>query len=126
MGWLIFIAALLCITVAGLGLRRGLQTKVARTPKVLLWASSVVLGGAAGLSTGYSLNQKTQVYGFPFPAAIFQQEPNGQWLDYVGPLTMPFALLNAVVGAGVFLYLTLAIVSHFAKRRRPGSPWASA
>jgi hypothetical protein len=126
MGWLILVGALISIAVAGLGLRRGFQSKLERPSKLLLWVSSLVLGGGAGFSIGYPLNEKTQIYGFPFPAAIFQREPNGQWLDYVGPLTMPFALMNAMVGAGVFLYLALAIASHLAKRRRPDSPWASA
>jgi hypothetical protein len=89
-----------------------------------MWVISVVLGSVAAFTSSYSLDERTRVVGFPLPAAIFQREPNGVWLDYVGLLTIPFTCVNAVVDTGVLLYGAATLLSRFASvraRRTPGA-----
>lgn len=58
----------------------------------------VAVATSAGVSSlKYYPDANTMVYGFPFASFIFQRR-HGQWLDFVGPLTVPALLANAVVG----------------------------
>ena len=42
--------------------------------------------------------EKTRFLGAPLTVAIFQLSETGTWEDYVGPLTLPFAVVNFAVG----------------------------
>ena len=125
-GWFVFAAGVVSVALAVFGYRKAFRAKLTRPARFVMWVTSVVLGGAAGFALGYPLDDNTRIYGFPLPAAVFQREPNGPWLDYVGPLTMPFACLNAVVGIGVFLYAGAALLSRWAPRRGTGDPGPTA
>ncbi len=116
-GWLIFVAATACVVVAGLGFRKALRAKLTRLARLATWTACVVLGGVGGSTIGYPLDERTRVYGFPFPSVVLQREPDGTWLDFVGPLTMPFACLNAVVGTGVLLYAAVTLLSYLVRLR---------
>src|SRR5580698_2882165 len=60
------------------------------------WPAIVVLGIAA-LAFTYSTTdhdgQRWRVFGFPFPAAAF----DSHGADYVGIVTLPFTLFNALI-----------------------------
>jgi hypothetical protein len=60
------------------------------------WPAIVVLGIAAFAfsysATGHD-GQRWRVYGFPFPAGAF----DSHGADYVGLVTLPFALFNALI-----------------------------
>lgn len=61
----------------------------------LLGASGLVLG-AVSVFVRYRYSDDVMIVGFPFPAAGFERV-NGQMLDFVGPLTLPFMLTNFFV-----------------------------
>lgn len=44
----------------------------------------------------YSLDARTRVFGFPFMSFVFQKR-GALWEDYIGPLTVPALIANAVV-----------------------------
>jgi formate/nitrite transporter FocA (FNT family) len=52
-------------------------------------------------------------FGFPFLSFVFQRR-NGQWLDFLGPLTVPALVGNAIVG---FLLPFVAVALLIKKRR---------
>jgi hypothetical protein len=61
----------------------------------------IVLGLLAGGYLSFGLvwqTEKTRFLGAPLTAAVFQLSESGYWLDYVGPLTLPFAVINFAVG----------------------------
>jgi hypothetical protein len=62
---------------------------------------ATVLAGVAGAvlvsMIKYYPNRDTMIYGFPFVSFVFERR-NGQWLDFVGPLTVPALLANASAG----------------------------
>ena len=58
-------------------------------------------------------------FGFPIPYAFFQLI-NGQWLDFVGPLTIAIWIINMLLCAHLLqLPITISMV---AKRSREASP----
>jgi hypothetical protein len=124
--WIILTAAAACVTLAALGYRKAFRTKLTRPATLAMWVISVALGGVAGFTGSYSLDERTRVIGFPLPAALFQREPNGVWLDYVGLLTLPFTCANAAVDTGVLLYGAATLLSRFAGVRARGTPAADA
>jgi len=61
----------------------------------------VVLGLLVGgyLSIGLVWQtEKTRLFGAPLTAVVFQLSESGYWEDYVGPMTLPFAVVNFAVG----------------------------
>ena len=64
-----------------------------RIAVILLGLASAVLVSCIK----YYPNPDTMVYGFPFLSFIFQKG-GGQWLDFMGPLTIPALVANAAAG----------------------------
>ena len=84
-------------------------------PRLRAYPIVIVIGLALACGSvfvRYPLNPDTVVYGFPFMSAIFQRQ-NGQWADFVGPLTFP-----AVVANGVFFFLVPQIALDAVIRKR--------
>ena len=73
-----------------------------REPKGRRLASRAVLlllGFIATIPIGsinYQVAPTISIYGFPFLSAVFEKR-DGRWLDFVGPLTLPAFLANAIV-----------------------------
>jgi len=82
--------------------------------------SSRWLGLVAGLAgiglacvcyrASYSYSDTLRIWGFPFFAAAFEKEGDN-WLDFVGPMTGPASLGNALFGF-VLPQLVVRIVRH--------------
>jgi len=64
--------------------------------------------GAGSLFITYNYSPTLKIYGFPFVTAAFQKEGTG-WTDFVGPLTLPATVGNAVV-AFVLPQIGLAVL----------------
>lgn len=120
-GWLVVVAAAACVVAGGIGFRRAIRLRCSRAATIGLWVACGLLGIAAGFLIAYPLDEKTRIYGFPFPSAIFERNETGQWLDFVGPLTFPLACLNVVIDAGIFLLIGVALLNRFALKGR-GEP----
>jgi hypothetical protein len=114
--WLLLVVALLFLGLAPVGFWKALRSPLPRRRRVGLWVIALLIGGATVRMPGYSIDSRTQAFGFPLPYAFFQRDANGHWLDYVGPLTVPFFYANAVVNGGV----VLLVGSLLLKRRRAG------
>jgi hypothetical protein len=84
-------------------------------PRLRAYPVVVVFGLALACGSAfvrYPLKGDTVVYGFPFMSAIFQRH-NGQWADFVGPLTFP-----AFVANGIFFFLAPQIALDAVIRKR--------
>lgn len=115
--WLIFAAAPAWIALGAIGFWKAFRVNITGPVSLAIWTASLILGFAAGFTVRYSLDERTRVFGFPLPAAVFQRQANGAWLDYVGPLTLSFACLNAVIATGVMLCGALTLRSYLARKR---------
>jgi hypothetical protein len=114
------IAAAACLVASVIGFRGAVRLKCSKATKIGLWIASVLLGIAAGFLTSYPLDEKTTIYGFPLPSAIFVRHESGRWTDFVGPFTFPFACLNVVIDAGIFLLIGAVLLNRFALKGRRG------
>ena len=108
----------LCLFLGGVWGVRVVWIETANQLRGRRWASRAALimvglfliGPVAALR--YPLDARTVVYGFPFMSAIFQLRDR-VWEDFVGPLTVPAVIDNAVVA---FL-LPFAVAALFLKAR---------
>ena len=87
------------------------HTKV-HTTRSLLFSVGVGLA-AASYFVRYPYGANVRIIGFPFPAAAFEKHGT-HWLDYSGPLTLPFVCANAWV-AFVFPHLVLKLFQSIAR-----------
>jgi hypothetical protein len=109
-GWVALVAALAFLGLGALGFRKALRLKMRPGYRMAAWASAAIVGAISSLSAAYPVDDRTRVYGFPLPAAAFQRDEGGAWLDFVGPFTTPFMLLNWLIHVGVVMYLVAAVV----------------
>jgi hypothetical protein len=86
-----------------------------------VWSSALIVGAILSLSLNYPVDERTRVYGFPLPAAAFQRDESGAWLDFVGPFTTPFMLLNWVAHTGMVLYVVCAVLARRRFARQGGT-----
>jgi hypothetical protein len=115
-GWLTVAACVVFPIVACLGVWKALRARLPRVRRVTTWSVAVLIGAASFLlPPGYPVDDRTRALGFPLPAAFFQQDESGRWLDYAGPLTPVLIFANGVVNAGVVLYIGTALLT---RRRR--------
>jgi hypothetical protein len=112
-GWVALIAGLTFLALGAMGFRKARRLRMRRGYRIAAWASAAILGGFTSLSAAYPVDDRTRVYGFPLPAAAFQRDEGGAWLDFVGPFTTPFMLLNWLIHGGALLY----VVASVAERR---------
>ena len=75
--------------------------------RVIAWLVGVALAASA-VAVVWPYSDRHRIYGFPFPAAIFERTEVG-WLDFVGPLTLPalvgdFVVMLLFPQIGVTLY----------------------
>jgi hypothetical protein len=94
---------LLFVALGPLGFWKALRARLPRRQRVVTWTLAALVGATTLLLPAYPIDARTRAVGFPLPAAFFQQDDHGNWLDYVGPLTVPFFYANAVLNAGVIL-----------------------
>ena len=96
-----------------------------------LWILPTLFAIAVGFGLGHILfdftyypSKNVRVVGFPFVAAVFELQPGGLWMDFVGPWTLVYALGNFFVGltAPVAVLATLAaIYAYIKKLAEPGA-----
>ena len=83
---------------------------IRRRAKSALWSwgsgIAVLVGAIAGFTSGVTVRWRpednVEYVGFPIPGMILLYE-DGRWVDYVGPTVLICPLLNALLGATVFL-----------------------
>jgi hypothetical protein len=121
-GWVALVLGLAVVVLAILGFRKALRLNIRRWQRVAVWSGSVLAGGALALTLSYPIDEGTRVYGFPLPAAAFQKDASGAWLDFVGPFTTPFMLLNWVALTGVVLYGACALAARRATTQQRQGP----
>src|SRR5262249_55013413 len=81
---------------------------------------SVCVGAALAsfcYSTSYPYGTMFRIDGIPFPEAGFERHGDG-WIDFVGPLTLPFCIANALFG---FL-IAQCLLQIYRRMMRPSSP----
>jgi hypothetical protein len=120
--WLVLAASLVLVVVAVLGFWKAIRAKVATRQRIAVWTIAVVTGAASLLLPAYPIDSRTRAIGFPLPAAFFQKDEHGHWLDYVGPLTIPFFYGNAVVNAGVILFIGVFVATRRQRNRLDQDP----
>jgi hypothetical protein len=81
------------------------------------WASLVAALAGIGLAyvcykTRYSYSDTVRIWGFPFFAAAFEKDGES-WLDFVGPMTGPASIANALFG-----FVLPQLMVRIARRRR--------
>jgi len=92
-------------------------------PRIALLATRLLLlivGSLLGfLLTTLSLrvSESHVIVGFPFPWAVWEYS-NGQWLDFVGPLSIVIWGFDVIVG--IALLHTLIVVANELRKRRLG------
>jgi hypothetical protein len=110
-GWVALVLGVAVVVVAVFGYRKAFRLRLSRAHRTALWSGALIVGAILSLSLGYPLDERTRVYGFPLPAAAFQRDEGGAWLDFVGPFTTPFMLLNWVVHTGTVLYVACVLMA---------------
>ena len=85
------LAGLVAGVVAWLRNRRAPRTTVARTASLGVGA----LLAAVSICVSYPLDASHRIVGFPFMVAVFEKSGT-HWQDFVGPLTVPAYLGNAL------------------------------
>jgi hypothetical protein len=103
----------------GGGYRAFRRNRHSQLKQWVVW-TTLCLGIAAGLFLGqvsYPVAEDTRVLGLPMPVAAFQRR-NGQWLDFVSPLTPILYLVNVVAWGGV-AQLVLALATRSPTPRGP-------
>ena len=115
-GWLMLAVSLTVVGLGALGFWRALRSSLTRRQRVVIWVTAVLLGAATLLLPAYPIDWRTRAIGFPLPAAFFQRDDDGHWLDFVGPLTVPFFFANAAINGGVVLLIQLT----WLRRRNAG------
>jgi len=118
-----FLLVLMVVGLAGIGagsislvrnVRESRRRLEQRQLVSLLVASAIGLMLAAGsFLVAYPYGENTRIVGFPFPAAAWERH-GGHWMDFVGPLMLPFMCANAWF-AFVVPHLVIRVV-----RRRTG------
>ncbi|MGC4064790.1 MAG: hypothetical protein QM784_09130 [Polyangiaceae bacterium] len=125
---------MLLIIVMGLGVVVGVSGSFALTSNVRHWRPirwnrahvAILVTHFIGIALAlgslfvvYPYGPKTRIIGFPLPAAAF--EKHGElWLDFSGPLTLPFSCANAWFGF-VAPHVILWTARKIAQRRERGS-----
>jgi hypothetical protein len=103
---LIIGSGLLGLLICGAGFFAGRYLYLAFSTRRLgrWWFAAELLVAVIGLLLGiflanviYPSSPTMRIVGFPFMSAIFQLS-DGRWLDFVGPLTLPAAFGNMIVG----------------------------
>lgn len=69
--------------------------KAKRVPPKSVRRWGLVLGFAS-LFVFYPVDERTVVFGVPFPSYAFQKVEGG-WADFIGPLSLPATVLNFLV-----------------------------
>jgi hypothetical protein len=59
----------------------------------------------------YPYSPTARIVGFPFMSAVWELS-DGKWLDFVGPLTLPAAIGNLIVGFAFPQILFALVVRH--------------
>ncbi len=77
-----------------------------------LFELSCIIIGAKAAYTYWNYDNTTKIFGFPFPAAVFQLE-NGKWYDYVGPFSIPLLFINFLI----IYYLPHAFLNIYSCRK---------
>jgi len=88
--------------------------------KVLVVIAVFGIGVALALASFrvvYPYGERTKVVGFPLPAASWEKHGD-HWLDFVGPLTLPFSWANA------WFAFVLSHLVFRALQRKTGQPVA--
>jgi len=93
--------------------------KTVRVTKFVVFSIGIALAVASYFVT-YPYGSTVRVIGFPFPAAAFEKHA-GHWLDFSGPLTLPFMCANAWVGL-VLPHLALRMFQSVARLRQGLTP----
>ena len=86
--------------------------KNVRVTKFVVLSIGIALAFASYFVT-YSYSSTVRIIGFPFPAVAFEKH-GSHWLDFSGPLTLPFMCANAWV-ALVLPHLALRIFQRVAR-----------
>jgi len=112
--------AVLLLVSGVLAFRRSMRKRLhSRTMFWTLVGLGIIVGGY--LSVGLIWQTKTmRFFGAPVTAAVFQLSENGYWEDYVGPLTVPAAVINFAVG-----FLLPHLPSWIRAHLRTGEPGAT-
>jgi hypothetical protein len=104
------LASALYSALAVFGVHAFHKVRLSHRARLLLGSACGLLGIWASFQQ-YLLNESTKVGGVPFPVVILQLNSQGQWLDYVGPQSMVFALVNVFANTGVGLLLVVLLVA---------------
>jgi len=90
---LLAIAGVVLLTAEIVILVRDAKAKHVPPKSVRRWG---LLFGVSSLFFFYPVDERTVVFGVPFPSYVFQKVGGG-WADFVGPLTLPATVLNFLV-----------------------------
>jgi hypothetical protein len=83
-------------TIRNLRELSGPRRPVSRLLDIAAAVGGIVLAFVCYHAT-YSYSDTMRIWGFPFSAAVFEKHGN-HWLDFVGPVTGPAAVGNAIFG----------------------------
>jgi hypothetical protein len=94
------------------------ELSMPRPPLSRLLEIAAVVGGVAFAygcyRARYTYSDTVRIWGFPFFAAAFEKD-GGAWMDFVGPMTAPAAVGNAIFGL-VFPQLGLRALRRVRRR----------
>jgi formate/nitrite transporter FocA (FNT family) len=101
---------------------KAIKKSMIRRPWLYEFAAAVIgLGLAVGtFFIAYNISDTWRIIGFPFAASALEKTPTG-WMDFVGPLTFPAMIGNAVIGL-LLPQLPLAVILNRLARRDAQKP----